>query len=109
MTSAACHTSVAASESAAADAPTKFGMRPRAPGNAAARWSSRRVQMRLRIASLRSSNARILASRIGSDRPHALEANQMDEDRLLDPVGKAAFNALNAGDRDAWLGLTQSR
>jgi len=33
----------------------------------------------------------------------------MDDDRLLDPVVKAAFNALNAGDRDAWLGLTQSR
>ena len=28
----------------------------------------------------------------------------MDNDRLLDPVVKAAFNALNDGDRDAWLG-----
>ncbi|SRR6266568_963554 len=29
----------------------------------------------------------------------------MDSDRLLDPVVKAAFKAMNESDRDAWLGL----
>ncbi len=29
----------------------------------------------------------------------------MDADRLIDPVVKAAIDAMNDGDRDAWLGL----
>src|SRR5438067_9688935 len=61
MTRAARHSSVTASRSAAADPPTKFGMRPRAPGNAEAPRSSSSFQMRSRIACLLSSRPAILA------------------------------------------------
>ena len=61
MTFADCPSSVAASRSAAADAPTKFGMRPRAPGNPAARRSSRSAQMRSGMACSRSCKGAILA------------------------------------------------
>src|SRR5438128_12542889 len=55
MVRALRHSSRPARRSAAADAPTKFGIRPRAPGNAATRRSSRSDQMRSRMACLRSS------------------------------------------------------
>jgi len=54
-TSAACHSGSSASRCAAASAPLKFGMRPRAPGNRAAPWSWSSCQTRSRTSCLSST------------------------------------------------------